>query len=369
MARPSPTRPSHAPATSARPAGPAVRDYRGTGAAYRLEWDVRPVYDFLISLSDDAGGTDDLPAADRRWLADARAALPERIRKDRDELLGSELCIQVADLVVDRPEAVDADGFIAALERLPTREVVRYLEGESVRDPEVSALIDRALAGEEAAFTELGPKLGEHNLAQRLAILRDPEPVVERLVGVFRAWREPFATIEPRVRAMIQHDFEARAGDIASLPPTELIEKTTGGLRWLPEPGINRVILAPSYFARPFNYLFSHADWRVYAYPIADAAIDAADPFEPPPAVVRLHRALGDPSRLRILRLLADGDKYLTELAGAMELSKPTVKHHMALLRAAGLVTLIEEGSLTYFSLRRDRLAEIGTEINHFITP
>src|SRR6266508_2104554 len=85
-----------------RPAA-AVRDFRGTTASCDIEWDVRTVYDFVISLSDEAGSTDDLPPADRRWLTEARAALPEMIRTDREALLGSELCINIAELVVDRP--------------------------------------------------------------------------------------------------------------------------------------------------------------------------------------------------------------------------------------------------------------------------
>ena len=83
---------------------------------------------------------------------------------------------------------------------------------------------------------------------------------------------------------------------------------------------------------------------------------------------MRLHRALGDESRLRILRLLAAGDLYLTEIAQALDLSKPTIKHHLAQLRAAGLVTITEEGSLTYYSLRRDRLGEVGDDLRRFIT-
>ena len=83
--------------------------------------------------------------------------------------------------------------------------------------------------------------------------------------------------------------------------------------------------------------------------------------------MLRLHRALGDETRLRILRLLRDRDYYLTEIAERLELSKPTIKHHLAQLRAAGLVTLIEEGGLSYFSLRRERLADVSSELKHYL--
>ena len=83
--------------------------------------------------------------------------------------------------------------------------------------------------------------------------------------------------------------------------------------------------------------------------------------------MLRLHRALGDDTRLRILRLLRDRDWYLTEIAERLELSKPTIKHHLAQLRAAGLVTLTEEGGLSYFSLRRDRLDDASSELKRYL--
>ena len=84
--------------------------------------------------------------------------------------------------------------------------------------------------------------------------------------------------------------------------------------------------------------------------------LDIADPLEPPRSVVRLHRALGDPTRMRILKLLAGRDLYATEIAQQLELSKPTIKHHLALLRAARVVTITESGAVVYYSLRRNRL-------------
>ena len=91
------------------------------------------------------------------------------------------------------------------------------------------------------------------------------------------------------------------------------------------------------------------------------------DPLAPPGALLRLHRALGDDTRLRILRLLRDQDFYLTEIAERLELSKPTIKHHLALLRSAGLVTIVEEGGMSYYSLRRERLDDASSELKRFL--
>ena len=127
------------------------------------------------------------------------------------------------------------------------------------------------------------------------------------------------------------------------------------------------MILAPSLFSRPYNYLLGGNGWRLFGYPILDAALDDADPTAAPLAVVRLHRALGDDTRLRILRLLSLRDWYLTEIAQNLELSKPTIKHHLALLRAAGLVTLTEEGGLSYYSLRRSTISSVAESIREYL--
>ena len=126
-------------------------------------------------------------------------------------------------------------------------------------------------------------------------------------------------------------------------------------------------MLAPSYFSRPFNYLLAGPDWRFFGYPVADNALEVTDPLAPPPQVLRLHRALGDDTRLRILKLLAERDLYLTEIAQQLELSKPTIKHHLAQLRAAGLLTIVESGAVVYYSLRRARLDDATVDLKRFL--
>jgi DNA-binding transcriptional ArsR family regulator len=127
------------------------------------------------------------------------------------------------------------------------------------------------------------------------------------------------------------------------------------------------VVLAPSYFSRPYNFIMAASDWRFFGYPVSDDALEANDPLAAPQSVVRLHRALGDETRLRILKLLAGRDLYLTEIAQQLDLSKPTIKHHLALLRSAGLVTITESGTVVYYSLRRNRLDDASADIKRFL--
>lgn len=344
----------------------AVRDFSGAGA-YTIEWDVRPVFDFVFSLSEDAGSTDDLPAADRKWLADARASLPQDVRASVSRLFEHEVAIQVATFAVEHPDIRTPREFVDAIEAADPRDVVRSVLSEAFLTPGLPEMLERAIGGDKAVIAEVSELLPEWHREERLGMLLDPAGTHQAIVTALRGWLEVFEPISERIAALTERDYALRAGDRGSLKGVDLIERTTNGLRYLGDPGIRRVILAPSYFSRPYNFLLAGADWRFFGYPIADEALDAVDPLSPPLSVVRLHRALGDDTRMKILKLLAGRDLYLTEIAQQLELSKPTIKHHLALLRSAGLVTIVEAGSVMYYSLRRQRLDDASIELKRFL--
>lgn len=364
-ARPATRRPMGRPMDVAPRA--IVRDLTRGAASYRIDWDVRTAYDFIFSLSGDAGSTDDLPASDRAWLAESRAALPEDVRAGVKELFESELAIHAGVLLVDAPDVRTSADVVELIASLTPRDLLGSLFSEENRDPEIDRLLDAAIGGDAGVIDVLAEKLPEYHRKGRLELLRDPIAARDRIVAVLRAWQVPFATIEDRVLAILERDYDDRADDRERLAPADLIETTTGGVRYLPEPGISRVILAPSFFSRPFNFLMSARDWRLFGYPVADSALGPSDALTPPLSVVRLHRALGDETRLRILKLLASRDLYLTEIAQQLDLSKPTIKHHLAQLRSAGLVTITESGTVMYYSLRRNRLDDASAELKRFL--
>ena len=62
-------------------------------------------------------------------------------------------------------------------------------------------------------------------------------------------------------------------------------------------------------------------------------------------------KALSDPTRRRILELLREGDKTAGELAEHVDISKPSLSHHLATLKAARLVSDERHGQNIVYSL------------------
>ncbi len=69
----------------------------------------------------------------------------------------------------------------------------------------------------------------------------------------------------------------------------------------------------------------------------------------------RLLRVLADPSRLRILAWLAVASRICaSDLERELDLKQPTVSHHLATLRRAGLVQWSREGAFVHYRLAPD---------------
>jgi DNA-binding transcriptional ArsR family regulator len=69
--------------------------------------------------------------------------------------------------------------------------------------------------------------------------------------------------------------------------------------------------------------------------------------------------ALGDPNRRKILRLLGEGDRSVSELAASMPISRPAVSRHLRLLREAGLVSERPVGTRRIYQLQADGIAAV----------
>ena len=76
-------------------------------------------------------------------------------------------------------------------------------------------------------------------------------------------------------------------------------------------------------------------------------------------AAVALFHSLSDPTRLAIVRRLADGEARVIDLIGELGLAQSTVSAHVACLRDCGLVTGRPEGRQVFYSLTRPELLDL----------
>jgi DNA-binding transcriptional ArsR family regulator len=71
-------------------------------------------------------------------------------------------------------------------------------------------------------------------------------------------------------------------------------------------------------------------------------------------------RAIADPTRREILRLLRDGRRTVGEIAGNFRTSRPAISKHLRLLRSAGLVVTAQDGTARICELNAKPLRAIN---------
>ncbi|GGM18735.1 ArsR/SmtB family transcription factor [Promicromonospora citrea] len=89
---------------------------------------------------------------------------------------------------------------------------------------------------------------------------------------------------------------------------------------------------------------------------------EAADP-ETAVELARVFKALGDPTRVRLLSVIAaheGGEACVCDLTEPVGLSQPTVSHHLRLLVDAGLLAREQRGKWAYYSVVPGALDRLG---------
>ena len=84
----------------------------------------------------------------------------------------------------------------------------------------------------------------------------------------------------------------------------------------------------------------------------------AADPREVE-QLSQLFKALGDPTRLRIVMALQQGEMCVCDLAAALQLSESATSHQLRRLRVQALARSRREGQVVYYSLDDDHVAQL----------
>jgi DNA-binding transcriptional ArsR family regulator len=333
-------------------------------ASPQLLWDWGTAYDLFISL-DILHNPADFGVRGA-WAAGVRARLPTTERDTLEQsllLFGTPL-----HWIPTLPDPKDTLTVLWTLGQIPPAERLPLLGMHyGASEEAVGVLEDVAARG---AWTERDHELlraayecpeSKSPSPEELKVILEgwahTEEFGEQYLEALRAYHEVFFAEEERRIAPALQKALARAQDLAEkLALPDLLEELSQGLRFTELPEIAQLMLAPSFWITPLM-LFGkvnteRAVWLFGARP-EDASLVPGEAV--PEAMLRALKALSDPTRLRILRYLAEEPLTPAELARRLRLRAPTVTHHLKTLRLAGLVQL----TLTM---------EKGKEANHYAT-
>ncbi|MBW8010547.1 MAG: winged helix-turn-helix transcriptional regulator [Chloroflexi bacterium] len=84
---------------------------------------------------------------------------------------------------------------------------------------------------------------------------------------------------------------------------------------------------------------------------------------------VEFAKVLADPTRQEIMQLTCCEALNVSEIVEAVGVSQPTVSHHLAILRDAGLVSVRSEGKNTYYELNQECVALCCGNIMQVLAP
>ena len=354
-------------------------------ATPHLQFDNGTAYDLFVSLAvlhepSDFG-------VRGAWAAGVRARLsPE----DRETLERSQVLWSVPfHWIYNLPEPKDATTALLALGQVPARErmgllavspdvcdearelLERVASQQSWSDEDLEALRTACQPSPEHGGSKKAPS--SEKLSKILALWAQAEEFGEQYLGALRAYHEAFfAEEEKRIRPALQTALE-RAQELAKqLSLLDLLEELTQGVRLDDLPEGEVMVLAPSYWCTPLVFMGMASKerlvWLFGARP-ADASLVPGEVI--PESLLRVLKAISDPTRLRILRDLSQETLAPSEISKRLRLRAPTVAHHLKTLRLAGLVqlTLGEEKTAKCYATRQEAVSAACESLKSFLRP
>lgn len=89
----------------------------------------------------------------------------------------------------------------------------------------------------------------------------------------------------------------------------------------------------------------------LHSTPVPDTPVSVENGYDPVPDVAAVFKLLGDPTRVRLLDALTDGERCVCDLAAAVAMTESAVSHQLRLLRASRLVRVRRTGRHAFYAL------------------
>jgi DNA-binding transcriptional ArsR family regulator len=286
---------------------------------------------------------------------------------------GRETWINLLGLPTDLPGARTGAGFAETVRTMDAEDLLRHLSGyfrRVYRRETPAAVMDAAIAGDRAARREFRrtsfPDVPYLRDTLRYLLSKEPGAIQEEFAGLVRRWHaEVHGPGEAAFTTFAERSVSAFRRSTAGLPVEQVVEAAAPGLTFVPEAGQTSVVLLPSLAVRPLWAVNDHRTANVFVFSAPTADGDRADP---PSRLVALGKAIGDETRLRILRELATTPATPPDLADRLGMPRTTLLHHLRILREADLIAVqVHDSAYHQYHVRDEHFGEIERLLEDYL--
>lgn len=345
-----------------------------------LHWDFGTAYDFFVSLT--ILHDPNRFSVRAAWAAGQRQRLPPEHRDFLEDVYRLNLINPPLHWIYPLPSPKDGETVLWALELIPPERRLAALGLRPDMSSDLRAALNAIAASGQATDADLDrvwalmdherglAQPGRRQLPEALGWWARAGEFGERLLAALRSYQESFfAEEERRIEPILQQGSAEARLLAARLPFERLLENLSQGVRFEVLPDADDFALAPSYWGTPLVF---HGRVGPDEYLLLFGARPFNASIVPgevvPEALVNGLKALGDPTRLRILRYLARGALTPTDLAARLRLRTSTVAHHLNTLRMAGLVfVMVGEGRERRYAARTEQLDSLVDGLHDFL--
>lgn len=313
----------------------------------------------------------------RDWAEQARALLSKKVLDDLGFLYSRfENGILLIELAIDYPDHHDVDGFLRYVEEMTIPRFLFYVLGrlapeeEMARlEPSVDSLLSVITQGCPEGDSHMEKKYGTEDYIRLVA---DPDGYRTRILRLWKGyWDSYFREEGERYRQLWEESVEEKSLALSRQDALEFF-KTLSNKPELPDqipPGYptSEIVLVPTCFGHPpLTFIGYGSITVIYDCHFTEERREKLEELQL--EIVALGKALGDSTRLQLLKLIVRQPQlYGRKLAELCHISQPSVSRHLRILKEAGLIEERPMENYIAYEVRRDRIQDLSPQLVSYL--
>lgn len=342
----------------------------------KIHWDIGTAYDLFISLR--ILHDPESYGVRASWAAGVRSRVPAESR----EVLNRTAVLRLLPiaLINSLKEPKDSAQLMAKLRSIPAGEILETLANVPGMPEQMKELFLSTAPGKKWSREDIQlfiQRFGMEDNKQTRQIFStmneawaNRKEFGEKLLLGLQAYIDTFfAEEEQRILPVLQQELSYARMRAGSRPLPAMLEELTAGVRYGDFEHLTDIVLAPTFWGSPFMFSEHLTETKMIVLFGARPGSMSIIPGEVvPDGLLRGMKAMADPTRLRILRYLAQEPQTASELSKVLRLRPPTVTHHLTQLRLAGMVQVhLDPDGERKYSARYEGFEDTQDLLNRFV--